>query len=1098
MKPGIVLLMAFFPWLAVPPWSRAQQPELVVQAGHSSWIGELDFSPDGRWLASAGDGVNVWELTTGRVWRSFGGHTGEVSGAAFSPGGSLLASCSQDGTIKIWEVETGREMHTLDGHSDPVNAVAFSPDGRRLASAAGETFGGNGDNTVRLWNVSTGQELLTLRGHESEVSAVAFSPDGTLLASSSYDKTVRIWDVRTGREVRTLSGHTDWVPSVTFSLDGRLLATASYDETVKLWEVGTGREIRTLTHPLDVTTVRFSPDGHWLASTAYNEDVRLWEVSTGRMVHTFQGRPGALAFSPDSRHLASKGPGMGRAIQLWEVQTGRMGQTLGGSVAPPHGLAMSADGGQLASAGGGAIHLWEVASGRVMRTLTGHAGAVLALAFSSNAARLASLDNRGTVKLWEIDPERAIHTIQHEGEGEINALALSRDGHLLATGTRALNRGRPASGPNNTVTLRNSETGREAFTLTGHTDPVQALAFSPDGGLLASGSGGYAVSGEGDNSVRLWETSTGREVHTLVGHKAKVNAVAFSPDGSLLASGSGHLGPGDNTIRLWETSTGRERRVLEGHTDEVRAVAFSPDGSQLASASRDNTIKLWDVHAGREVRTLRGHTGPLTDIAFAPDGRYLVSGSQDGSMRLWDAASGEELALLATMERSDEWVAVSSEGLFDGSSQGMQALVAWRIGTRTYPPDRFFAAFYTPGLLTRLLLGEQPKAEVDLATLNLPPDVRILSPADGSTPEQRQIDVTVEVEDKGSGVAEVRLYHNGKQIAALPGQPGETSKYTFREVVLIAGDNELRVSALNEDQVESNDHWVRVSWSARNVGPVDHATVDTSRATLHVLVVGIDQYADAALNLNYARPDAEAIAGFFGQPGELFNAVNHIELFDEEATLDNIQKAFDELAQQAQPEDVLLIYLAGHGVTLGQQFYFLPHEMRWGAGDVDDAVREYGMPATMLGDALFHTKALKQVLIIDACQSEGALDVLAMTVQRGPAAQQKALKMLARAKGVYMVAASTKQQYAYEVPQLGHGVLTYALLCGMGGQGLQCGPGAQGRPQAATNDGIVTMDLLLDYISWQVPKLTEQYHGSLQDPVVHRHGMNFPLWVEHR
>jgi WD40 repeat protein len=139
----------------------------------------------------------------------------------------LLASGSEDKTVKLWDVASGRELRTLCGHSSFVLSVAFSPDGRILAS-------GSWDGTVKLWDVASGRELRTLSGHSSFVLSVAFSPDGRILASASDDKTVKLWDVASGRELRTLSGHSSAVLSVAFSPDGRMLASGSGDKTVKL------------------------------------------------------------------------------------------------------------------------------------------------------------------------------------------------------------------------------------------------------------------------------------------------------------------------------------------------------------------------------------------------------------------------------------------------------------------------------------------------------------------------------------------------------------------------------------------------------------------------------------------------------------------------------------------------------------------------------------------------------------------------------------------------------------------------------------------------------------------------------------------------
>jgi len=190
----------------------------------------------------------------------------------------------------------------------------------------------------------------------------------------------------------------------------------------------------------------------------------------------------------------------------------------------------------------------------------------------------------------------------------------------------------PAANTNRTsspATVKQSQ-GQYALKQTFTGDPyfVLALAFSPDGKILASGGGGA--------SVKLWDAQTGVLKQALTGHGYEVFSVAFSADGKMLASGSG-----DETVKLWDAQTGALKQTLPGQGGQVRSVAFSPDGKTLAAASFDETVKLWDPQTGMLKQTLKGHEYLVYSVAFSPDGKTLASGSDDQTVKLWDAQTGK-------------------------------------------------------------------------------------------------------------------------------------------------------------------------------------------------------------------------------------------------------------------------------------------------------------------------------------------------------------------------------------------------------------------------------------------------------------------------
>jgi WD40 domain-containing protein/NACHT domain-containing protein/heterokaryon incompatibility protein (HET) len=274
---------------------------LQTLEGHTSSVSAVAFSPDGSIVASGSNDetIKLWDTRTGTEQATLKGHSGSVRAVAFSPDGSIVASGSNDKTIKLWDTRTGTEQATLKGHSDWVSAVAFSPDGSIVAS-------GSNDKTIKLWDTRTGTEQATLKGHSDSVSAVAFSPDGSIVASGSNDETIKLWDTRTGTEQATLKGHSDWVSTVAFSPDGSIVASGSNDETIKLWDTRTGTKQATLKgHSDSVSAVAFSPDGSIVASGSDDETIKLWDTRTGTEQATLEINSVVteLHFSTDTSRL---------------------------------------------------------------------------------------------------------------------------------------------------------------------------------------------------------------------------------------------------------------------------------------------------------------------------------------------------------------------------------------------------------------------------------------------------------------------------------------------------------------------------------------------------------------------------------------------------------------------------------------------------------------------------------------------------------------------------------------------------------------------------------------------------------------------------
>jgi len=546
----------------------------AVELHHRS-INSVAFSPDGKMLASASDDqtIRLWDMASGESRRELKGHIGAVNSVAFSPDGKMLASASDDQTIRQWDVASGESRRELKGQTYIVWSVAFSPDGKMLASASD-------DETIRLWDVASGEPRRELKGQTYIVGQrfivrnVAFSPDGKMLASTSSDQTIRLWDVASGESRRELKGHTNYVKSVAFSPDGKMLASASDDQTIRLWDVASGESSAELKGQTSwVRSVAFSPDGKMLASASDDQTIRLWDVASGESRRELKGHINtvwSVTFSPDGKMLASAS----------SDQT---------------------------------IRLWNVASGESRRELKGHTDIVWSVVFSPDGKMLASASSDQTIRLWDVASGESCRELK-EHTDIVKSVAFSPDGKMLASGSY-----------DKTIRLWDMTSGESRRELKGHTDIVRSVAFSPDGKMLASASD--------DGTIRLWDVASGELRRELKKHTNTVWSVVFSPDGKMLASASD-----DQTIRLWDAASGESCRELKGPSRAVKSMAFSPDGKMLASAGPDQTIRLWDVASGESRRELKGHTYTVWSVVFSPDGKMLASGSYDKTIRLWDVS----------------------------------------------------------------------------------------------------------------------------------------------------------------------------------------------------------------------------------------------------------------------------------------------------------------------------------------------------------------------------------------------------------------------------------------------------------------------------
>ncbi|OJJ16380.1 hypothetical protein BKI52_34390 [marine bacterium AO1-C] len=1096
----------------------AQKAELVVQTGHYKKINHIVFSPNGKYLASASEdkSLKVWDLTTGKEFRTMRGHKRGVNRVVFSPNGKVLVSGGDryDGSIIFWDWVTGKKLHVLKRvHNSHVTVLKFSKDGKRLYSGS--------YREMKVWDVASKKLLFEQNDKRKSykdmlfkhnVNAIVFSPNNKIFATGSSRTSgggdIYLWDARTFKILK----HFD------------LTGTKSY-----------------------ATALMFGKNGKVLYNTGSFGMVLGWNIKTGKVESSFenagQGYPCPCGFSPDKKYVYSA---CSSKWSIQDIQSGKSIYTLRKSTFGYSSIAFNITNQTFAVAAQDlkehyVINLYYAQTGRFIRSLKGYPGQITSVQFSHDNFKIASGNYQRPTRVWEINGGGGFKNFAegtYSKRGDITStVAFSNDDKVLYNGIQGriyawktkngqmIRRimkgsherrnivltpdGKTILHNNGSAQLWDSKTGKAIKNLGRARTMTRSVAVSPLGDIFYAG--GY-------KEIKRWDAKTLKELPALK-PDGYIWEIAVSPDGKTLATR-------DYGVTIRDAATGNTIKRLKGN--DMRAPVFSPDGKLLAVAQGDN-IHILNANNLNIIYTLKGHTDVVSTLHFSYDNRLLVSGGEDTSIKLWEIKTGKLLATLHALDNED--FIITTPELYYMTTKGGLKGVAFRVGDKVFPFEQFDLQYNRPDLVLkkigyasqrvikayrRAYKKRLQKLGFDESRFNKDfhlPTIRLLSrkrlPVNTS---KKQLQFKIKAEDTKYTLDRLHIYVNDTPIDGINGMDlrRKRSKVFERKMnlELSNGLNKIQVSVMNDKGVESLRETFEINYDGQKITP-----------SLYVIALGVSQYKNAKMNLNYARKDAQDVVNALLQKKKEYTQVVIDTLFDQNATISNVKKLKQRL-QTTKVDDRVMVFIASHGLLDEELDYYLAmHDINF------KKPSERGLPYEDLEGLLDGIPARNKVLMIDACHS-GEIDkqdrqdfktntntgtVSARGFGKTTQAKTKTNKEesddfnfdvadykqvglgnsfdlmkkmfadLRRNSGTTVISAAGGMEYALEGNLWKNGVFTYCLLSGM-----------KNKEADLNKDGKVMLSELQKYLKTQVPKVT----NGKQQPTsrVENLSVDFRIW----
>jgi WD40 repeat protein len=759
-------------------------------------------------------------------------------------------------------------------------------------------------------------------------------------------------------------------------------------------------------------------------------------------------------------------------IYSQEVDLVRLGYASSAVSAKQIGMAVSADGNLIAFVyNDKTVKIFDITANKFVKRFTGPYATLFDVHLTPTNIILIGLNE---VQIWNWKEERLVKTFSLTNQA--TKTAFSGKHNLLAVGQKE-----------GTVGLFNVEKAEQVNELLYKTHHISALAFHPNGKSIVVGVMTFLKS---LNPLKQFDVATG---NVIASSSPGIYSMAvYNETGTeLVTSGMNALGL-KTVLTIFD---GTDLSFIDQLEQEVIILnALIPYGGivadkKLLAITASSSFNVYDLPSGQRSFTTMSDKVKLPAYGILGVGSFnvyplskdkvLFNGSKNNINQIYDVKTNSIVGYFFS-DSNDDFAIVSRDGRVDGTPDAL-AKVYWtaKNSSKKTSLESTFEQGFAPRLLGAIV-GDKamPQQEFKVEQAKIP--VISLQSFNGKAPgsamsAQSQLKAAkfdIQVKEHPQEITELKLFQNGKLVKTLPGNG--SNKYSVEATLntSFGEDNFFYLTAGSKSGIESEKIRFTVVYKG--------ATEDKPK--LYLVTIGINKYKNAKYNLNYAQADADGVEkAIKTNSGSLFKEVVPYNIRNDKAVKATILATLDDIKKKSLQQDVLIVYYAGHGVmTQGEngEFYIVPHDIIQLYGK-DDILKDKGISATMLKQYAQEINAQKQVFILDACQSAGALETVAV---RG-AAEEKAIAQLARSTGTFWITATGSNQFATEFEKLGHGIFTYALLDGINGAG------------DANRDKKLTVRELSTFIENKVPELSEKYKGSAQFPSAYSFGNDFPIVI---